>query len=93
MRELAEQVVLGGSKGLLFTDKPAAAVCLANRTRGVRAVAAHGVDDVETDAASVAANLLVIRPAGRSTWEQLQMTKTFLASRAACPSDWDAALS
>jgi hypothetical protein len=93
VREMAQQVVLGGSKGLLFTDTPAAGLCLANRSRGVRAVAANCAQGVETEAASVGANLLVIRPTGRSTWQQLQMTKSFLACNAACPSELAAALS
>jgi hypothetical protein len=92
VREMARQIVLGGGKGLLFTDTPAAGLCLANRSRGVRAVAASCAEGVETAAASVGANLLVIRPTGRSTWQQLQMTKSFLMASGACPSELDAAL-
>lgn len=89
---LTEQVVFGGSKGLLFTDNAAAAICLANRGKGVRAVTERSFKEVEAAVAAVGANLLVIRPAGLTTWEQLRMVTTLTACRDCCRSEIRVAL-
>ncbi|NLX99427.1 MAG: hypothetical protein GXY83_25100 [Rhodopirellula sp.] len=62
---LAEQLNVGPALGLLLTKHTAAAVCLANRLPGVRAVLGADVATVAVDTAAVGANLLVVDP-GRS---------------------------
>ena len=63
--ELCDAVVAeSGMLGLLLTDKPAAALCLANRHRGVRAALAHDrVTACDEAVTSIGANLLMIDPA------------------------------
>jgi hypothetical protein len=64
---LAGQVARDGTVAVIATARPAAAVCLANRHMGVRAVAAGGIGDVERAVAAVGANMLVIDTVGTST--------------------------
>ncbi len=59
---LAEQLAAGDRLGLLLTKYSAAAVCLANRMPGVRAILGTDTATVAADAASVGANLLVVNP-------------------------------
>jgi hypothetical protein len=77
VREMSEQIVLGVAKGVLFTTELAAALCLANRRRGVRAIAGKDATEVLQAASSVGGNLLVIRPDGISTWQQVEMVRAF----------------
>jgi hypothetical protein len=89
VREISEQIVLGGKKGILFTTEAAAALCLANRRRGVRAVAASDAREVDRTAASVGANLLVIRPEGLTTWNQLSIAREFVnCGQVKCPAEY-----
>jgi hypothetical protein len=76
----------GDRLGVLFTDRAAAALCIANRNRKVRAVQAAGVECVREAADAVGANLLVIDPRGRSQFEMARMIKEFHAvGPASCP--------
>ena len=61
--ELADHAGRGGRATLLLTDRPEAAACLANRQRGVRAVAGCDVVTLRRAIDDVAANLLAIDPA------------------------------
>lgn len=81
--ELSESVALGGNLGLLLTDEPAAAVCLANRRRGVRAAAATSLDDLEAAWAAIAVNLLVLSPRGTSSWQLTRLAQRYCALAAA----------
>lgn len=92
VREMSEQVALGGTKGILFTSATAAAVCLANRHRGVRAVTVRDAEEAAQSSASIGANLLVVRPEGCSTWTQLRMAQKFMNCKAKCPADFADAL-
>ena len=92
VREISDQVALGGRMGILFTTETAAAVCLANRRRGVRAVTARDPAEAARSSASVGANLLVLRPEGCSTWTQLRMAQEFLNYKANCPAEYADAL-
>jgi hypothetical protein len=56
----------GQCPGVLLTRRTAAAACLANRRRGMRAAAATSVNDVTNAIDDVAVNLLVVDPAGKS---------------------------
>jgi hypothetical protein len=66
---LARKVVVDKLLCLLITDMPAAAVCLANRQRGVRAALGHSLAAVSEAVNTIAANLLVIDPRSRSLHE------------------------
>jgi len=81
--ELAESVALGGNMGVLLTDEPAAAVCLANRRRGVRAAAVTSLDDLEAAWAAIAVNLLVLSPRGSSSWQLTRLAQRYCALAAA----------
>jgi hypothetical protein len=71
---------------LLVTDEAAAALCLANRHAGVRAVLATNATAVDAAVASVGPNLLVIAPTGRSVFEMKQTIRAWLRhGRPACP--------
>lgn len=85
VRELSRRIA-AGMKGLLFTTEPAAALCLANRHRGVRAIGGRDAMEVHRSACSVAANLLIVQPEGLSAWQQIDMIRSFVDCReAACP--------
>ncbi len=76
VEELCEHVTKGGTSGLLITEQSAAALCLANRQRGVRAVLGQSVSAVRHASAAVAANFLVIDPTGKGLFELRQMVRT-----------------
>jgi len=61
---LAAEVGKPHTLGLLLTRHTAAALCLANRHRGVRAVEGIDAPSVAAAAGAVGANLLVVNPAG-----------------------------
>lgn len=75
--DLAERVSKGGDRGLLFTSRPAAAACLANRSRGVRAATARDADEVRQIVKELNANLLVMNPAIRATHVVLQSVRAW----------------
>jgi hypothetical protein len=66
---LTRKVVVDKQLGLLITDIPAAALCLANRQRGVRAALAHSLAAVSEAVDMIATNLLVIDPRSRNMYE------------------------
>ena len=72
---LTRRIVVDKKCGLLLTDMPAAAMCLTNRQRGVRAVLAYSVTAVREAVTTIAANLLVIDPRGRSVFELRQVAR------------------
>ncbi len=80
--ELAKERTLG----LLLTRHTAAALCLANRVHGVRAVWGLDVGGVARDAAAVGANLLVVDPAAAGVFRLKQLVLQFCRlGRQACP--------
>ncbi len=82
--EMAEAIGLGGSAGVLFTDETAAALCLANRHKGVRAASAASVVDVDAAAEAIGLNLLVLCPEGKSHWQLQRMVQKFCERAADC---------
>lgn len=62
-QRLAGVAVAGNGLGLLLTRHTPAAICLANRLQGVRAVLATDVAPTAAAAAAIGANLLVADPA------------------------------
>ena len=76
--QLAGELRPGGTLGVLLTGHAAAALCLANRLAGVRAVRAATVEGVSADAEAVGANLLVVDPAAQGSFPTRQMVLRFL---------------
>jgi hypothetical protein len=79
--ELCRHVASRSAWGLLATSQTAAALCLANRQRAARAALATSVRAVADAVASVAPNLLVVDPAGKSMFEIGQLVRTWLGGR------------
>ncbi len=75
--ELADRIAKGGLLGLLFTTKTAAAGCIANRHRGVRAASANCHVGVRDAIAEIGVNLLLIDTRGKSTFQLGRMIQTF----------------
>ncbi len=70
--ELADHATRGGRAVVLLTSRPEAAVCLANRRSGVRAVAARDTVIASRGIAEVAANFLAIDPSSApAAWRRL----------------------
>jgi hypothetical protein len=87
--ELCAEASLGGKLGLMLTSETAAALCLANRRAGVRAVAATNVKATLQAVRSVGANVLVIDPAGRGAIELQRIVSQFVAGAPyACPAEY-----
>jgi hypothetical protein len=75
---LAGRIAAGGTLGVLLTAHTAAALCLANRKAGVRAVLGVRPDTIAADAAAVGANLLVIDPAAFGFFTLKQIVDRYL---------------
>ena len=90
--EMAREVALSGRPGLLLTDRVEAAVCLANRHRGVRAAGGTNVSSVRRAAETIGLNLLVVR-GDMSPFEAQQTVREFVRRvPCVCPEDLRAAL-
>ncbi len=76
--QLAAELSAGLTMGLVVTSYPAAAVCLANRHPGVRAILGTRADTVAGDAESVGANLLVVDPGPMGFFALKQIASRFL---------------
>ena len=74
---LASQLAQAKTVGLLATNHTAAAICLANRLPGVRAVLGASVATMAAEASSVGANLLVASPAVLGPVQLKQMAVQF----------------
>ena len=66
--------------GLLLTDKPSLALCLANRPPCVRAAWGLDARSVTDAVSSLAANLLIVEPARHSLPALVNLARTFLNS-------------
>jgi ribose 5-phosphate isomerase RpiB len=90
--EMCDTVVKSGIPGVLLTERAAGALCLANRQRGVRAALATNASAVSEVLRDVAANLLVVDPRGKSTFELRQIVRQLVHHSGACPTDLAARL-
>jgi len=77
VENLTDRVRRGGDRALLLTGRPAAATCLANRSRGVRAATARDPEEVRQVLKELNANLLVMNPAVRAAHLVLQSVRTW----------------
>lgn len=85
-KELASEVVRGGSLGLLLTDNPLPAVCLANRSAAVRAAVAASVPQTKAAIEAVGVNLLVVDPRSLGLLPLQRMVEAFTSGDTrACP--------
>ncbi|HTQ37744.1 MAG TPA: RpiB/LacA/LacB family sugar-phosphate isomerase [Pirellulales bacterium] len=87
--ELAEAVSRGKKLGVLLTDQVAAALCAANRRRGVRAATAANRGEVYDVMQNLGVNLLVVDSVRRSGPEVQRIVEAFAATPSqACPAEW-----
>ena len=66
--------------GVLLTSQAAAAVCLANRRRGVRATMGYSLASAAAATAAIGANLLVLDPAAHQVTynnEKVELSQKF----------------
>lgn len=82
VEELVDHVGKGGDRGLLFTDRPLAATCLANRTRGVRAAAVGNHEEARQASQEIGANLLIVNPTATSSYAMLHAVRTWCGAPA-----------
>jgi hypothetical protein len=84
-RRVSEQKQLG----VMLTPRPAAAACLANRNRGVRACVATDRTSVAESVRTIATNLLVVDPGQGSAFGLRQLIVEFArAGGRACPAEF-----
>jgi hypothetical protein len=89
IEQLAHQLTDPAALGLLLTAQAAAAACLANRLRGVRAVAAGDNAAIASAVRQVGANLLVVDPAHRSPFALKQLVERYIhGGPRSCPEQW-----
>lgn len=81
VRELADEAARGGMRALLIVDEAEAAVIAANRRSGVRAVSGDDPQAVAQAAGAVDANLLVVRPTGKSDYLLRRIVAAWLTAR------------
>jgi hypothetical protein len=75
---------------VVFTGKPEAAVCRANRNPNVRAAAVTAATRVKTLMQDLGANLFAVDPAERSAFELRNLLRELgSAGKPAAPSDWN----
>jgi len=77
VEQLAGELRTANTLGLLITRHVAAALCLANRHAGVRAITATDAKSVARNAAAVGANLLLLDPEGGNTFRLRQAAAEF----------------
>lgn len=75
--ELADAAAKDGLPAVLITGQPAAAVCLANRRRGVRAAGGATRREAGEAVRAIGANLLIVDPRGRSFFDLLRGMEDF----------------
>jgi len=75
--QLAAELRKGNTLAVLVTTYVPAALCLANRLAGVRAVWGLDARTVASDTAAVGANLLVVNPTGASLFQLRQLVTRF----------------
>jgi hypothetical protein len=74
---LAAELAKTDTLGLLLTPHTAAAVCLANRLSGVRAVLGNNTGGLAADLGAIGANLLVVDPQKAGMYKLSQMAGEF----------------
>ena len=89
IEQIAPLVVDEKRLGMVVTDKTAPALCLANRQPGIRAILARSEKTIQHDARSVGANLLVLSPSGRSSYQLERLALAFQREgQSGCPEEY-----
>ncbi len=78
IEKLVPSLAPGACLAVLLTSDAEAALCLANRSRGVRAISAGSGASVARSAAAIGANLLIADPTRRSMHELTNMVRAFI---------------
>jgi len=76
--QLCQRVTSNNALGMIITHKTTAALCLANRHRGIRAALAASIDAVTEAAKSIAANVLIVDPTGKTSFEWKRLLNTWI---------------
>jgi len=76
-----DHIRAGGSRAVVLTGQTAAAVCMANRADGVRALHAGNAEEVERAREEIAPNLLVLNPAGSNRTNLTRVVRCFFGSQ------------
>jgi hypothetical protein len=92
VRQVSQAVAGEGRIGVVLTDRPAVALCLANRQASVRAAWGVSVVSVREAARLIGANLLVVDPSQHGQYELRGMIREFVAGRHECPKAYRRAL-
>jgi hypothetical protein len=92
VRHVSQAVAGHGRIGVVLTDRPAVALCLANRQTSVRAAWGVSVASVREAAKLIGANLLVVNPAQHGLYELRGMIREFVGGRHECPKTYRLAL-
>jgi hypothetical protein len=93
IRHLTVEIGEHEKLGVLLTDRVAAALCLANRQRGVRAAAVANRGELNEALREIGANLLVVDISRRSMLEAQRIAEAFSAAPAQqCPAEFKAVL-
>jgi hypothetical protein len=91
-RTVTQAVAAGHRLGVIVTQRPAVAVCLANRQAAVRGVWGASVSVVAAAAQTAGANLLIVSPTEHSLHELRSMLREFVHGNHVCPETWKTAL-
>lgn len=75
---LTREILKAKRPGVLLTGSAAAALCLANRNYGIRAIAAGDVRRVDREAGAIGANLLVVDTSAKNHWEVVNAIRAFV---------------
>lgn len=92
VRQVTQAIAAQSRIGVVLTDRPAAALCLANRHKGIRAAWGVNAAAVRDAASLIGANLLVVDPAQHGVHELRAMIREFWGGRHDCPDDYRQAL-
>jgi hypothetical protein len=88
IHRLATLLASPTNRAVLFTSRPAAAICLANRRSEVRAALAYSAAAVDEAIKQIGANLLVVRPAEHSRHQLRRLVIAYARSpRGECPAE------
>ncbi len=92
VRQVSQAVASQRRIGLVLTDRPTVALCLANRQANIRAAWGVSVDSVREAAKLIGANLLVVNPTRHGVYELRGMIREFVGGRHECPKVYRRAL-
>jgi hypothetical protein len=92
VRQVTQALAAPARIGLVLTDRPAVALCLANRRASIRAAWGVSVSSVRAATEQIGANLLVVNPAEHGFSELRGMIREFLRGGHDCPADHSQAL-